>query len=211
MDLLLTQDSPKNTTLTLSSGNPVYEISTPSRRFRTNTTTIRKYQPDGGHPNDIGVIELHSFHSDVCQIRERDFLPKSSSMWTRTLSFTSSNGEVYKWRHKSAKAILEDKRKKTVAIYDKSHTGFFSRNPRPAMLSISVEAINIIDEIVCTFSYIEQKERNRGSGGGDGGDAGGGWEVMVEVMVEVEVMVGAGAEAEVEVVEVVNEFRIFSS
>ncbi|KAK1217750.1 hypothetical protein PQX77_019592 [Marasmius sp. AFHP31] len=178
MDLLLTQDSPKNTTLTLSSGNPVYEITTPSHTFHTDTTTIRKYRPDGGHPDDIGVIKLHNLRSDLCQIRGRDFLPPSSEIWTGTLSFTSSNGEVYTWCHKSAKAILEDKRKKTVATYDKSHTGSVSSNPQPAMISISAEVMDIIDEIICTFSYIEQKERNRrrhdGEGGDSGGDSGGG-------------------------------------
>ena len=125
MDLSFTKDSPKNTTLSLPDGRPVYEIDTPSRNFHTETTTIKKYQPYGG-ANDIATIEFHSFHKDVCQIQGRDFLPKSRSAWksyvrssahlnvapsdvyhlTRSLSFTSSNGEVYTWKRKSDTALV---------------------------------------------------------------------------------------------------------
>ncbi|KAK1217808.1 hypothetical protein PQX77_019514 [Marasmius sp. AFHP31] len=162
MDLLFTKDSCKNTTLSLPSGAPVYEINTPSRNFHTETSTIRKYRPEGGYQaDDIGIIEFHSFHTDICQIWGRDFLPKSASMWKIASAFTSSNGQTYTWRRKSSTAVLEDKFQNNVAVYDQSHTGFFSGNPRPAMLSISADAMQIIDEVVCTFFYIEQKEQTR--------------------------------------------------
>ncbi|KAL0062084.1 hypothetical protein AAF712_011084 [Marasmius tenuissimus] len=159
MDLLFTKDSPVNTTLSLPSGSPVYEISTPLRNFHTETTTIRKYRPAGGDPDDIGLIEIHSFHKDVCQLRGKDFLPKSPSMWKSTSFFTSSNGEAYTWHCKSDTAVLNDKGENTVAMYERSHSGLISKNSQPAKLSISVEGMDIIDEIVLTFAYVEQQEQ----------------------------------------------------
>ncbi|KAL0063552.1 hypothetical protein AAF712_009561 [Marasmius tenuissimus] len=77
------------------------------------------------------------------------------------MTFTSSNGQVYKWRRESTKAFLDDQDGKTVATYEEGHTGLSGGQPRQAMLSISTEAMQIIDEVVCTFFYIEQKEQAR--------------------------------------------------
>ncbi|KAK1217753.1 hypothetical protein PQX77_019595 [Marasmius sp. AFHP31] len=161
MDLLFTKNFTKNTSLTLPDGSLGYEISTPSRKLHTDTTIIRRYPPSGGDPESIGVIELHSIRTDVCQVHGKDFLPKSDSTHNISMTFTSSNGEVYKWRRESTKAFLDDKSEETVATYEEGHTGLLGGIPRQAKLSISTEAMDIIDEVVCTFFYIEQKEQTR--------------------------------------------------
>ncbi|KAL0570337.1 hypothetical protein V5O48_011634 [Marasmius crinis-equi] len=161
MDLLFTKDSARNTTLSLPSGQAVYDYSTPSRGFHHEQTTIRKFRPDGGPPDDIGFIEFHSFHKDICQVRGKDFRPQSSSMWKSGLTFQSSNGQEYTWKRKLSTAELTDKFNNVVAIYEVMHTGILSGNPRPAKLSITVEGMQFLDEIVCTFSYIEQREQKQ--------------------------------------------------
>ncbi|KAK1217809.1 hypothetical protein PQX77_019515 [Marasmius sp. AFHP31] len=163
MDFLLTVDSTVNTTLSLPSGTPVYEITTPLRTFRTHTTTIRKYEQEGGDPHDIGIVELHSLHKDVCQLRGKDFLPKKPSMLNlSSFSFTSSKGEEYTWHRKSdTQTVLNDKNKNAVATYEQSHAGLLNKEPRPAKLSVSAEVMEVADEIVCTFTYVKQKEEIR--------------------------------------------------
>jgi len=90
MDLLFTKESPKNTTLSLPDGKPVYEITTPTRHTHTETTTIRKYQSDGS-ADDVGTIEFHVLHKDICQIRGRDFRPESLSIFNSYVPFVHLN------------------------------------------------------------------------------------------------------------------------
>ena len=52
---------------------------------------------------------------------------------------------------------LSDKNSHNVAIYEQSHSGH--SNYQPAKLSVLPEAMDIIDEVVCTFIYCEQKEQ----------------------------------------------------
>ena len=89
MDLIFAKDSAQNTTLSLPDGRPAYEVTTPARNFHTEVTTIKKYRSDGG-TDDIGTIEFHMFHKDIVQIRGKDFLPKSLSMWKKSVYLRTS-------------------------------------------------------------------------------------------------------------------------
>ncbi|KAL0571016.1 hypothetical protein V5O48_010937, partial [Marasmius crinis-equi] len=151
-------ESARNATLMLPSGQPVYQVSTPTRVFHTEQTTIAKFLPDGSSIA-IGLVELHSFHTDICQITGRNVLPKSDGIFRSGISFTSSNGKQYTWKRKTSTALLTDKSGSTVATWERSHSGILSRNPRPAQLSVLSEGVQIIDEIVVTFMYIEQREQ----------------------------------------------------
>ncbi|KAL0571020.1 hypothetical protein V5O48_010941 [Marasmius crinis-equi] len=171
MDLIFSTDSARNTTLSLPSGQPLYDISTPSQAFHTDQTTISKIQ-SGRKQIAIGRVEMHSLHTDVCQVSGRDMLPKKDGIFRSGLSFTSSNGQKYTWKRKSGTALLSDK-SKNIASYERSHSGFLGRGRRPAKLSVAPEGVGILDEIVVTYMYIEQRPRSGDGDGGDGGDGGG--------------------------------------
>ena len=81
---------------------------------------------------------------------------------------------------------LKDSEKRPVAVYDGGSSGFFGK-ARPAKLTIAPAGMAIIDEIVATYLYVDQKREqakrrqnhNRhhhmsGGGGGTGFGAGGG-------------------------------------
>ncbi|KAL0568841.1 hypothetical protein V5O48_013127 [Marasmius crinis-equi] len=171
MELIFSKTSARNATLSLPSGQPVYELSTPSRLLHTEQTTITKFYP-GNPPVTIGLVEMHSFHDDVCQLAGRNVLPKSDGFWKSGMTFTSSNGEHYTWKRKSDAALLSDKFKHNIAIYEESHSGFLSGTPSPAKLSVAPEGMGILDEIMVTFVYIEQQEQQSRAASASGASAG---------------------------------------
>ncbi|EEB86916.1 hypothetical protein MPER_15965, partial [Moniliophthora perniciosa FA553] len=107
----------------------------------------------------MAVIELHELHDDVCQVWGRDIAPKSDGFFSSGRSFTASDGQKYTWKMKSDRAVLRDKFENTIAVFEKSHTGFFSGNPSQAKMSISQTGLSLADEIVTTFVLLEQKDR----------------------------------------------------
>ncbi|KAG7092975.1 hypothetical protein E1B28_009276 [Marasmius oreades] len=160
MDLIFSKDSPRNATLSLPTGQPVYQIFTPDRWFHQEQTTIRKFQPGTSLPQDMGVIEIHSWSKSVVEVWGRSVLPKSAGVFKRGKIFTSSNGQQYTWKRKSRTAVLTDKLDNTMAVYDERRTNVFSRKePSPAKLTIAPAAVEIADEIVGTFLYFEEQER----------------------------------------------------
>ncbi|KAG7092977.1 hypothetical protein E1B28_009278 [Marasmius oreades] len=160
MDLIFSKDSPRNATLSLPTGKPVYEISTPDRWFHHEQTALKKFQPGKSLPQDMGVIEIHSWNKSVVEVWGRSVLPKSAGVFKRGKIFTSSNGQQYTWKRKSRTAMLTDKLDNTMAVYDERRTNVFSRKaPSPAKLRITPAAVEIADEIVGTFLYFEEQER----------------------------------------------------
>ncbi|KAL0571116.1 hypothetical protein V5O48_010848 [Marasmius crinis-equi] len=142
MDLVFSEDSARNTTLSLPTGEPVYLISTPSRVFHDEQTTITKFLPHGGGPVAIG----------------RNVLP-NGGIFKSGMSFTSSNGEEYTWKRKSDSALLSNKWNTHVAVYEAKHTGILGESPQSAKLSVMPEVTEILDEIVATFVYTERAYR----------------------------------------------------
>ncbi|KAF9254638.1 hypothetical protein L218DRAFT_1082234 [Marasmius fiardii PR-910] len=179
MDLIFSKDSPRNATLALPNGQPVYELSTANQLFHTEQTMIKKYQSGSPVPQDMGLVEIHRFHKSVVEVWGRNVLPKRDGIFNRGQSFTSSNGQQYTWKRKSDAALLTDKAGHNMAIYREHHTNLFkSKKSTPATLSIAPEAMGLVDEIVGTFAYFEQEirraRRNNGSAAaaGTSGDAG---------------------------------------
>ncbi|ESK95462.1 hypothetical protein Moror_12754 [Moniliophthora roreri MCA 2997] len=170
MDLLLSKDSVRNCTITLLTGQPVYQVSTPSRFFHTETTTIKRFK--GNQVHDMAVIERHDFHDDVCQVWGRDIVPKSDGCFSSGRSFTASDSQKYTWKMKCDRAVLRDQFDNTIAAFEKSHTGFFSGNPSQAKISISQAGLSIADELIATFVLVEQKDReSRKANGADAAGA----------------------------------------
>ncbi|KAG7092976.1 hypothetical protein E1B28_009277 [Marasmius oreades] len=160
MDLIFSKDSLRDATLSLPTGQPIYEISTPDRWFHHARTMIKKFQPGMSLPQDMGVIEIHSWNKSVVEVWGRSVLPKSPGVFKRGELFTSSNGQQYTWKRKSRTAVLTDKLDNTMAVYDERRTNVFSRKePSPAKLAVAPAAVEIADEIVGTFLYFEEQER----------------------------------------------------
>ncbi|KAK1220568.1 hypothetical protein PQX77_016664 [Marasmius sp. AFHP31] len=169
MDLIFSQDDPKNATLSLTSGQPVYEMYTHEKTWSSEPTVIRKFQYPGHPPVNIGQVQVRLLHSDVCEMSGRDIQPKSGES-SSGKSFTSlANGEVYTWKRKFSKAKLTDKFKNTVAIYEESHSGIL-KEEAPAKISIAPEGMPILDEIVVTCVYFEQRIRDNAVVGGAAGE-----------------------------------------
>ncbi|KAL0568170.1 hypothetical protein V5O48_013820 [Marasmius crinis-equi] len=162
MDLIISEDDrAKTTTFSLATGQPVYQVTVQSRgSFRSETRTISKFQHPGAPPTDIGMVELHSMSSDICQFWGRDIRPRTDmNSLSGAKGFTSSvNGQQYKWKRKLKKAELTDKFRNTVAVYEDSRSGrLSSKGKTPAKLSVTPAAMGFLDEIIVTFVYIEQK------------------------------------------------------
>ena len=81
MEFTFSNQDTRDTTLSLSTGQAVYQTSTPDAKFlRTETISIKKFEKDGEH--DMATVEIHSFHDDVCQVWGRDVVPKRDGLFT---------------------------------------------------------------------------------------------------------------------------------
>ncbi|KAL0570687.1 hypothetical protein V5O48_011275 [Marasmius crinis-equi] len=160
MDLIVSEDK-KTTTLSLPTGQPIYQITAKSRgTFRGETKVISKFQHPGAAPTDVGLVEVHSLSSDVCQFWGRDIRPRTdyNSMSEDKIFTSSVTGQKYKWHRGLQKSKLTDKFKNTVASYEESHSSLLSsKRKSPAKLSVTPAGMQFLDEIVVTFVYIEQK------------------------------------------------------
>ncbi|KAK7025993.1 hypothetical protein VNI00_015824 [Paramarasmius palmivorus] len=159
MEFIFSKDDVRNSTLTLLTNEPIYEISTSSKSLLAETTVIKKFRRDG-ESEYMGLIELHGTREDECRVWGRNMPPKSESFWKSAKSFVASNGQKYTWKMKSnANQELRDQSDNTIATWERSHTGIFSKRPRPAKLSISHAAVSVADDIVSTFVVVEQWTR----------------------------------------------------
>ncbi|KAK1235414.1 hypothetical protein PQX77_001366 [Marasmius sp. AFHP31] len=175
MDLIFSQDDPTNATLSLPTGQQIYELYTKARLLHSDSTIIRKF--DSGHyagspPRDIGQVKLRSFGDDVCELLGRDIRPRSEDLFSGKRHFTSLiTGQKYSWKRKTSKVLLIDKFQNTIAVYEYSHSGIFHAKA-PAMLSITPNGLPFLDEIVVTFVYAEQRFRKEIEAAGEAaGDA----------------------------------------
>ncbi|KAJ8096262.1 hypothetical protein PM082_011410 [Marasmius tenuissimus] len=150
MDFIYSEDNSKNTTISSATGQPVYEVSTQEDTSSSEPTVIKKFQNPRDPPVDIGQVKMRSFHSDVCELLGRDIRPRKGDLWSR--SFTSLvNGQEYTWDQEDSKATLTDEFENTVAIYEGR------RSEVPVKLSVTLEGMSILDEIVVTCIYHEQQ------------------------------------------------------
>ncbi|KAL0580986.1 hypothetical protein V5O48_001078 [Marasmius crinis-equi] len=125
MDLIFSNESSRNATLCLPSGQPVYDISTVPP---AGQTTLRKYPPDNGAPVAIAVLEQNKIGADVCRVAGRSVLPEKTGRskrfvdtlvflfllkpffftpgLIRKMVFVSSNGEEYIWKRENGEASV---------------------------------------------------------------------------------------------------------
>ncbi|KAJ8092105.1 hypothetical protein PM082_021637 [Marasmius tenuissimus] len=170
MDLVFSQDDPKNAILSLSTGQRIYELYTQARLLHSESTIIRKF--DSGHyagspPTDIGQVKLRTFGDDICELSGRDIRPRSEDLFSGKRHFTSLiTGQKYSWKRKTSKVLLIDKFENTIAVYEYSHSGIFHAKA-PTMLSVTPVGLPFLDEIVVTFVYAEQRFREEVAAAGE--------------------------------------------
>ncbi|KAJ8077630.1 hypothetical protein PM082_002063 [Marasmius tenuissimus] len=159
MELIFSNDDPKNAILSLSTGQPIYELYTKSRVFHSESTVIRKFHNQGSPPNDIGQVKLRCLNEDVCELLGRDIRPRTEGIVSSKRYFTSLiTRQKYGWKRKGSKVLMIDKFENTVAICQYSRCGIFHAKT-PAMLSVTPAGVPFLDEIVVTFAYAEQRFR----------------------------------------------------
>ncbi|KAL0063972.1 hypothetical protein AAF712_009039 [Marasmius tenuissimus] len=149
MELIFSNDDPKNAILSLSTGQPIYELYTKSRVFHSESTVIRKFHNQGSPPNDIGQVKLRCLNGDACELLGRDIRPRTEGIVSR---------QKYGWKRKGSKVLMIDKFENTVAIYQYSRCGILHAKA-PAMLSVMPAGVPFLDEIVVTVAYAEQRFR----------------------------------------------------
>jgi len=157
MNLSLSRDDPRNTTLVLPDGQIMYQVETPARLIGIRTTTIRR--ADANH-SEVGQIEWHLFSDTVLRVGRRIIQPRRTGTVSSSQTFKAADGLTYRWKIRSGYPELaaEEHSNIVIATFHKAKRGFFS-TPRPASLDISPLGIDIVDDIVTTFLWFEHKRR----------------------------------------------------
>ncbi|KAL0563338.1 hypothetical protein V5O48_018732, partial [Marasmius crinis-equi] len=142
MDLTFSKDSVLSTTISLPSGDPVYELSTPSEK--KYPTTIKR------NDVEIGSVELRR----ACSINGKAYSPKSG-VFSSDTTFTFSDGKKYTWKRDSwrGKVYLKDPHNETIATFNSSDP------PVDPKATLSISNPELADEVIATFVYIEQRKR----------------------------------------------------
>ncbi|KDQ60511.1 hypothetical protein JAAARDRAFT_125792 [Jaapia argillacea MUCL 33604] len=153
---------------------PVYKIETPySSGLRKDTTVYRRA---GTYPDtyfeEVARIHWHHFHqSEIVYggkiLRVGDYLRKSGVIG-QNKKFVAPDGKQYKWvlQMRGQKLITNDFNETLVASFKEANLGI--RKPKhPGCLQIYPSGQHMMDLIVVTFVYLEQKRKNNnGSSGG---------------------------------------------
>ncbi|KIM87279.1 hypothetical protein PILCRDRAFT_814769, partial [Piloderma croceum F 1598] len=153
MNLSLSRDDPRNTVLVNPDGLPMYHIDTPTKWFGSGNTRIMNVSASSV---DVGMIEWHLWDDTVLLVGRRRVAPTSSGMFSHSQVFQAGDGRKYKWKINGGYPLLvTDDRSQTPV-----ENGIFS-TPRPAFLSITPHGMHILDDIVTTFVWFEDKRRRR--------------------------------------------------
>jgi len=172
MHLLLSRDSPGNTTITNSTGQVLYRSSTPFK-WSGRTTTVSKVVPnesDGDHMRDrfaeLAQIEWNGPKTSIFRYHgnqsfTKDFF-KHEGKGGRRRYFTASDGSSYMWILGVYVASLEvnDLTRTLIARSHRHHLGLIGK-ARKAYIEILPEGEHILDDIVVTWVFAEIVRRRK--------------------------------------------------
>ncbi|ESK89113.1 hypothetical protein Moror_5286 [Moniliophthora roreri MCA 2997] len=159
MELSLMDSDPWNTVFILPDGHPLYHVETDVGFFSSKPSTIKKIMgPDAA---DMAIVDSGSWDSLV-SVWGRNITPQREGIFSVSESFIASDGKSYKWKvdWDSTVLVINDGSHTLTAAYDSGSLGFFS-NSRPPTLNILPHGVQIADEIIATWIYMEQKRRRR--------------------------------------------------
>ncbi|KIK50095.1 hypothetical protein GYMLUDRAFT_51383 [Collybiopsis luxurians FD-317 M1] len=172
MNLSFLESDMYNTLLVQSNGAPLYHIKTPpSGHPHTVITKIVAsngygfgFDSDESKDKEMAHIEVHRWHSSTVDVWGKSFVPSRTHLLSSSEAFTGSNGKRYLWRRGAREQIeltsMEDKTF-PVATYEPELPATVSSTSKSASLQIKFEGLAILDELVTTFVYIQQKHHKR--------------------------------------------------
>ncbi|KDQ49670.1 hypothetical protein JAAARDRAFT_42686 [Jaapia argillacea MUCL 33604] len=157
-----TEDSPLRTLLLDDEDRPVYKIDTPIKLFRS-TTKISRYT-GSQDDEEIARIHWHYIHNSQIiiggRILEAGKFLKRAGFVRKDHKFTGPDGQEYKWDggFRSTKLTLNDGSETLVACFTPSSRGLVTVKRR-ACLEIYPVGLSMVDLIITTFVYSEEKNR----------------------------------------------------
>ncbi|KAG7086849.1 hypothetical protein E1B28_002770 [Marasmius oreades] len=115
----------------------------------------------GAKTAQMAVIDSHSSWGDnLVQVWGRGHAPRREGFFSTSEVFTASDGRSYRWKNDWDCMILVSEDGTCVTSYEPGSYGLFSK-PSPPKLTVSWNAVQIVDEIIATWIYMQQKKRTR--------------------------------------------------
>ncbi|KDQ49654.1 hypothetical protein JAAARDRAFT_42673 [Jaapia argillacea MUCL 33604] len=168
--LTFTNDSPLRTVLLNAQSQPVYRIYSPDKVFiYGSTTTIIRCS--GMYPNqpeeEVGRINWHRHHRSQMVFGGRtfevnSFLQKTGFVGRGNRIWLGPDGQEYMWNvdNSPTTLILNDGSGTVVACFTRGSLRLpWMKQKRPACLQIRPNGFHMVDLILLTFVYAEQKKR----------------------------------------------------
>ncbi|TFY54720.1 hypothetical protein EVG20_g9592 [Dentipellis fragilis] len=176
MNLHVSRGSFLNTVLRDDSGEPHYHIETSfTKELRGRETTVSRFLPgtdafgsgEALPEQEIAKIEWHRFKPTLFKwlgraVEVGTYMPYKGALW-RKRAFTATDGQSYVWTYGLRRSYLarDDDTHTCIARYHRRSFDLIRGESRKAYLEISPDGLNIADEIVVTFVYIERRREQR--------------------------------------------------
>ncbi|KAJ8093666.1 hypothetical protein PM082_023458 [Marasmius tenuissimus] len=159
MDLILADPDPWNTTFALPDGQPIYHVETNIGFLSRDSTFVKKIS--GRNAADMSIIDSQSsWGENLVRVWGKNVAPHREGFISTSEVFTASDGKSYKWKNDWDIMTLTSPDGSYVASFDPGSSGLFSKYS-PAVLRVHPQAVHIVDEIVATWIYMQQKKRTR--------------------------------------------------
>ncbi|KAH9928332.1 uncharacterized protein B0H18DRAFT_254759 [Fomitopsis serialis] len=171
LTLYLSTDSPRDTTLTDSSGQVLYDVHTECDNG-TFTTHVSEGDVDlkavevarlrwTGVNLHAGTVTVAFREGQTLPVRE--WLCKSKMPFNKdSVTFVDGEGRKYKWKRYEL-YCEDDDYKQSIAAFHKSSVDESAKPPAPkeirAMLKLSPRAEQVDDQVVCSFLFTEIERR----------------------------------------------------
>ncbi|KAF7981051.1 hypothetical protein HWV62_35512 [Athelia sp. TMB] len=155
MNFQLTQRHTTNTDIIGQDGQLWYRVETPWAMVSKKTRVTR----GGGVP---GLIEWHAFGSAKIQCNGRRIETVGGGMFSHSQSFQAADGVEYKWKEVGKTNVLVAKKHSSTAVatFQRGNVGIFSSH-RPSALSVAPQGMRILDDVVTTAMWFEEKRNRR--------------------------------------------------
>jgi hypothetical protein len=166
MELTIHSTEILRTALSSATGSTIYTVETPHGVSGYHTTNIQRTDSALNKTETVATIAWTPSGSDAhITVRGRDITPSGRrGLLSKSESFMASDGGVYKWKVtglNNPPYLVDQTFSDTVAKHARSGGLLLLRKTRPGHLSIGKECLDIIDEVVATFVYIERKRQKR--------------------------------------------------
>ncbi|KIM79593.1 hypothetical protein PILCRDRAFT_823128 [Piloderma croceum F 1598] len=171
MRLILSNDSPENTTISDSTtGQVLYRFSTPSGKGIVNIFRVVPNDSDGDHMKDrfeqLAQIEWYDPTTSIFRYRGQKYLTteffKHEGKSERRRSFIAADGRAYVWvlsTHTSSLELHDNSRTLIARSYRQKHMLSGPPEARKAYIEISLGGEHIRDDIAVTWAFAESVRR----------------------------------------------------